>query len=177
MKKDLLIVAFIIAIISIVVTGTKFQTVEEYYTTHADNITADSDVVTLAITASALASHPERLKPELTKYVPEDGLILKKKKYVLRQGDTVFDILQRATRQERIQMEYQGANESAYKSIYIQGINYLYEFSAGERSGWMYRVNNEFPSVGVSRYPLKDGDSIELMYTTDLGKDIGGDMR
>lgn len=176
MKKDFLILAFIITIVSILFAGTKFQTVEDYYMTHADDITADSDVVTLTITANVLEKHPERLKPELQKFIPRDGLILKEKQYVLRRGDTVFDILQRATRQERIQMEYQGANESAYKSVYIQGINYLYEFSAGERSGWMYRVNKKFPSVGVSRYKPKNGDKIEFIYTTDLGNDIGGAM-
>lgn len=177
MKKDLLIVAFIIALISIVFTGTKFQTVEEYYVTHADDVQQNSQTVTLTISAEALLMAREKLKPELWQFVPKDGVILKKKTYVLRDGDTVFDILQRATRQERIQMEYQGANESVYKSAYIQGIHYLYEFSAGAQSGWMYEVNGQFPSVGVSKYTLKDGDEILFLYTTNLGKDIGGDMK
>lgn len=177
MKKDLLIVAFIIAIFSILMTGTKFQTVEQYYMTHADDIQKDSEVVTLSITAKSLVKHPEKLKPELRRYVPKDGIILKQTKYVLRPKDTVFDVLQRATRQEKIQMEYQGGNENIYKSAYIQGIQYLYEFSAGEGSGWMYKVNDLFPNVGVSKYKLKNGDVIEMVYTTDLGKDVGGAFR
>lgn len=77
-------------------------------------------------------------------------------------------------RHEQIQMEFQGAKDNAYASAYIQGINYLYEFSCGNLSGWMYRVNGEFPSYGISRYQLKDKDELELVYTCDLGRDVGG---
>ncbi len=38
----------------------------------------------------------------------------------------------------------------------------------------MYRVNGEFPSYGISRYKLKDKDRLELVYTCDLGRDVGG---
>lgn len=174
MKKDFLIGAFILLIGCILLTGTKFQTVDEYYATHADVITERDDVVTLSIQAHVLAEHPTRIKKELRAYVPSDGFILKPKQYVLREGDTVFDIVQRATRQEKIQMEYQGANANVYKSAYIQGIQYIYEFAAGGQSGWMYQVNGHFPSVGVSKYTLSPNDRIDVMYTTDLGKDLGG---
>lgn len=74
-------------------------------------------------------------------------------------------------------MDFQGANETSYNSIYIKGINYLYEFSCGPLSGWMYLVNGEFPDFGVNKYDLKDGDVIEFKYTCDLGRDIGHDFR
>ncbi|WP_312752947.1 DUF4430 domain-containing protein [Rummeliibacillus suwonensis] len=176
MKKDLLIVGFIVVILSIVFSGTKIQSVDEYYMTHADDIRPDSEIVTVSIQATTLIGHENRVKPELRRYIPKNGVILKPTKYVLRKDDTAFDILQRATRQERIQMEYQGADKNIYKSAYIQGINYLYEFSAGEGSGWMYQVNGKFPNVGVSRYRLRDGDTIDFLYTTNLGDDIGGGM-
>jgi hypothetical protein len=176
MKKDLLIIGFLVVILSIVFSGTKIQSVDEYYFTHADDIQKDSEVVTLSIQATTLIGHEDTLKSEIRRYMPKDGIILKPTKYVLRKNDTAFDILQRATRQEKIQMEYQGADKNIYKSAYIQGINYLYEFSAGEGSGWMYRVNGKFPNVGVSRYRLKNGDKIDFQYTTDLGDDIGGSM-
>ena len=84
--------------------------------------------------------------------------------YVLRPGDTVFDILDRAVRYNRIQMEYQGARENSFGSVYIQGLHYLYEFSCGPLSGWMYRVNGEFPNKGCSDYELNDGDVIEFLF-------------
>ena len=49
----------------------------------------------------------------------------------------------------------------------------MYEFDAGELSGWMYRVNGVFPNKGCSAYTLSDGDVVEWLYTCDLGKDIG----
>lgn len=176
MKKDLTIIASILLLIAIFFTGTKFQTVAEFELTHIDDIKPDSKTVTLSIDSTSLIGHEQLLKPELRNFVPKDGIILKRKEYVLRDGDTVFDLLQRATRYHKIQMEYQGANDNVFKSAYIQGINYLYEFSAGANSGWMYEVNGQFPDVGVSRYVLKDGDQIEFHYTKNLGKDIGGDF-
>jgi len=57
--------------------------------------------------------------------------------------------------------------------VYIRGIHYLYEFSCGPLSGWMYRVDGEFPNYGCSRYVLRDGQTIEWVYTCDLGRDVG----
>ena len=73
---------------------------------------------------------------------------------------------------------YRGAEKpvelrDSYGSVYIQGIHYLYEFSCGPLSGWMYRVDGEFPNFGCSKYRLKDGQVIEWVYTCDLGKDVG----
>ncbi len=30
-------------------------------------------------------------------------------------------------------------------SVYVEGINNIYEFSCGEQSGWMYEVNGVYP--------------------------------
>ena len=178
MRKDLLIGAFIVLLLAVIFSGTKIQSVEEYYLTHIDDITEDAETVFIRIEASTILDNWESLDEELQskKYVPEDGIILEETEYVLRPNDTVFDILQRAVRHEQIHMEYQGANENIYNSVYIQGINHLYEFSAGPLSGWMYSVNGEFPDTGVGKYHLKDGDVIELRYTCDLGRDIDHDF-
>ena len=55
----------------------------------------------------------------------------------------------------------------------MQGINYLYEYSCGPLSGWMFRVNGEYPGKGCSNYILQDGDQVEWVYTCDLGRDVG----
>ena len=65
-------------------------------------------------------------------------------------------------------------NTPIYNSAYIEGINNLYEFDAGELSGWMYCVNGEFPNYGSSGYKVKPGDKIEWHYSCDLGRDVGG---
>lgn len=177
MKKDLLAICVVVLLLVFICTGTKIQSVDDYYLTHIDDITEDSETVFLSIECGTILENWDDLDPALRyeKYVPSDGVILKKTEYVLRPKDTVYDILDRAVRHNKIQMEYQGANENAFGSVYIQGINYLYEFSCGPLSGWMYRVNGKFPNYGCSKYELKDGDVIEWVYTCDLGRDVGSD--
>lgn len=173
MRKDLLIVATIICALVLLFSGTKIQSVEEYYLTNLDEITADSPVVSLEIRADTATQNLHKIKPSLHAYIPTDGTILAQQDYVLRSHDTVFSIVNRAVRHHKIQMEYQGADLNAYHSVYIQGIQYLYEFSCGPLSGWMYEVNGDFPNIGVSQYALQDGDRIVLHYTCDLGRDLG----
>ena len=175
MKKDLLAILFVLLLLLILVNGTEIQSVEEYYLTHIDDITPDSETVFLSIRCDTILMNWEALDPALRsdEYVPPDGVLLPETEYVLRPGDTVFDILSRAVRYHRIQMEYQGADQNHFGSVYIQGINYLYEFSCGPLSGWMYLVNGSFPNYGCSKYELKDVDIIEWVYTCDLGRDVG----
>lgn len=175
MKKDILAILFIILVAAFVINGTEIQSVDEYYLTHIDDITEDSETVFISVSCkTALDNYGDLEKPlKDGNYLPEDGVILPETEYVLRNGDTVFDILSRAMRYNKIQMEYQGADKNSYGSVYVQGINYLYEFSCGPLSGWMYKVNGEYPNYGCSKYKPKDGDIIEWVYTCDLGKDVG----
>lgn len=152
-------------------TNTATQTIEKQQQPAPQKRT-----VTIAIRVDTLLKHWDKLEPSLQseKYVPKNGVILKATKYeLLSEKETVWDVLQRATKEHKIQMEYQGANENIYNSVYIEGINHLYEFSAGELSGWMYKVNGVYPNYGCSQYVLKDGDVIEWNYTVDLGRDLG----
>ena len=64
-------------------------------------------------------------------------------------------------------------DDPLYSGAYIEGINYLYEFDGGTLSGWMYKVNGQFPNYGCSQYFVEDGDEIVWMYTCDLGRDVG----
>ncbi|MDD3840408.1 MAG: DUF4430 domain-containing protein [Clostridia bacterium] len=131
--------------------------------------------VTLTIKCHTILKNRDKLDPALNseRFVPSDGVILKKTKFELKDGETVFDILVKATRKYRIHMQYQGADKNQYGSVYVQGINNLYEFSCGELSGWMYCVNGRYPNYGCSLYKLKEGDDIQWNYTCDLGRDLG----
>lgn len=175
MKKDLLALLGIILIIAVIINGTEIQSVDEYYLTHIDDITPESETVFISIRCDAILNNLDDLDDNLREFIPPDGVILPTTEYVLRNGDTVFDILDRAVRYNKIQMEYQGAKQNSFGSIYIQGINFLYEFSCGPLSGWMYRVDGVFPNYGCSKYELKDGQNIEWIYTCDLGQDVGAE--
>ncbi|MGG0663026.1 DUF4430 domain-containing protein [Viridibacillus arvi] len=134
------------------------------------------EFVTISISAATLLTHWDMLKPALQseKYVPKNGVILKSTKYeILNEEETVWSIIKRATKEHGIHMEYEGAGENQYGSVYIEGINHLYEFDAGELSGWMYSVNGQTPNYGVSAVTVKNGDNIQFQYTVDLGRDIG----
>ena len=179
MKKNILMIGVIVLLVVILATGTKIQSVDEYYLTHMEDITEDSETVTISINCANVLDHWDKLDKQLRdkKYVPEDGVVLKETTYVLRPGDTVFDILNRACRYNKIQMEYQGAENNVYGSAYIQGINYLYEYSCGPLSGWMFRVNGDYPGKGCSTYRLKNHDKVEWFYTCDLGRDVGNEYQ
>ena len=36
-------------------------------------------------------------------------------------------------------------------------------------SGWMYKVNGNFPNVSTKSYPLREGDRVEFVYTCNMG--------
>lgn len=175
MKKNFLLILTAILIGVILIQGVDIQSVDEYYLEHIEDITPGSKTVTMSIRCDTVHLNYDDLDENLrtAEFVPTDGVILETTTYVLREGDTAFDILERAVRHNKIQMEYQGADQNVYATVYIQGIHYLYEFSCGPLSGWMYRVNGEFPNCGCSDYELQDGDVIEWVYTCNLGKDVG----
>ena len=87
------------------------------------------------------------------------------------QGQTAFDLLQEAMEEAGIPMEF--SQTPAYNSVYIEGIDNVYEFDFGELSGWTYRVNGVFSGYSSSSYVLSPGDRVEFMYTRDFGRDVG----
>ena len=104
--------------------------------------------------------------------IPSDGWILGTVEMTFSEGESVFDVLQRACIEQGIHMEYM--NTPLTGRAYIEGIGNIYEFDAGSLSGWMYSVNGWFPNYGCSQYQLADGDVISWVYTCDLGNDVGG---
>lgn len=129
----------------------------------------------LSISCAALLERPDDCDPEKLELIPEDGWILEPADVAFSEGESVFQVLQRACRQENIHMEY--AETPLGGGVYIEGIHNLYEFDAGDLSGWMYSVNGWFPNYACSSCLLSDGDAVEWVYTCDLGADVGGGYR
>ncbi len=174
MKKNILLLFSIILIGTLLYKGTNFQSVDEFYLQNLDQVTESSDVVTFSIRVDNILDNYDLLKENLKteEYVPSTGAVLEKKEFVLRPGDTVFDILLRVTRHYKIQMEYQGADLNQFGSVYVQGINHLYEFSCGKGSGWSYLINGNYPQYGTSVFKPEDGDDILFVYTCNFGRDL-----
>ncbi|NQX47497.1 DUF4430 domain-containing protein [Paenibacillus tritici] len=99
----------------------------------------------------------------------EHGVILAAADYEIVKDESVLELTKRITRKQKIQMEYQGSKAFAY----VEGIDNLYENDHGSESGWMYKVNGEFPSKAAGSWIVQPGDTIEWLYTLDLGKDLG----
>ncbi|WP_042170668.1 DUF4430 domain-containing protein [Paenibacillus gorillae] len=127
---------------------------------------------TLSVSAASILDHMDSFNKDKLEVLPEDGIIYKEQKVTFYEGESVFDVLLREMKKNKIHMEFEMT--PIYNSNYIEGINNIYEFDCGELSGWMYKVNGWFPNYGASRYLLKDGDKIQWQYTCDLGRDIGG---
>lgn len=134
---------------------------------------ADSGLhCTVSISCATVWDNPDLLDAELAEILPDDGWLLHPTEMNFTDGESVFDALLRVCRENNIHMEY--ADTPAYNSAYIEGIGNLYEFDCGSLSGWMYAVNGEFPHYGCSAYALSDGDTVEWVYTCELGDDVGG---
>lgn len=72
------------------------------------------------------------------------------------------------------------ANGYSYeaKGSYVQAVikpdgTKVAEFSKGPNSGWVFRVNGEFPDVAMQDCRLADGDVIEVFFTADYMDEPG----
>ncbi|MBE7025097.1 MAG: DUF4430 domain-containing protein [Ruminococcaceae bacterium] len=111
----------------------------------------------------------DALSDEKKGLVPSDGVIFAAQSVAYAEGESVWDVLYRLTRQHGIHLEY--TKVPAYGSVYIEGIQNLYEFDGGSGSGWLFYVNGVSPHVGCSQYRLSPGDTVEFFYTCNYGND------
>lgn len=64
------------------------------------------------------------------------------------------------------------------KGSYVQAVikpdgTKVAEFSKGPNSGWVFRVNGEFPDVAMQDYQISDGDVIEVLFTANYMDEPG----
>ena len=109
------------------------------------------------------------LSEAMVKILPEDGVVLESFELEYEEGATVYDVFAETVRENKIHMEYTGTKTVPY----IEGVANLYEFDCVPLSGWMYQVNGWFPSFSMGQYEIERGDHIEIIYTCDLGEDVG----
>lgn len=167
------VITAIILTLTLLFCSCSVQTPVEYYSSNSTEVNGIR--ATVSINCSTVLNNMDALDQELKNggYIPKDGVVLPPTEYTVNSGDTAFDLLVKATKENKIQMEYQGADANQFSTIYIQGINNLYEFSCGELSGWMFKVNGTGATKGCNTYTLKDGDTVEWLYTCNLGRDVG----
>ena len=88
----------------------------------------------------------------------------------LPEGTTAMDVFRQML----------AANGYSYeaKGSYVQAVikpdgTKVAEFSKGPNSGWVFRVNGEFPDVAMQDCRLSDGDVIEVFFTADYMDEPG----
>ncbi len=116
----------------------------------------------LFISCSEILKNKDKFSEDKLSIVPAEGLIYEKSSIPFEDGDTVFDVLVREMKANKIQMEYTAS--PVYQTNYLKGIDNIYEKDFGSSSGWMYVVNGKQPPVGCNSYKLKSGDKIQWLY-------------
>ncbi len=91
--------------------------------------------------------------------------------YVEWLSDEKIEVKENASAREVIEqaLNSRGYIAKGFENGYISEITtpggiVLGEYSNGEKSGWMYMVNGEAPSVGINDYKVKSGDKIKVYY-------------
>ena len=122
------------------------------------------------ISCETAVNNPE-LEDKKKQLLGADGIILSGCEAGFEPGESVLDVLKRVCKENGIILST--VSSPFGSGGYIEGINDLHERDCGAVSGWMYSVNDLFPNVGCSDYKLSAGDVVRILYTCDLGKDIG----
>ena len=91
--------------------------------------------------------------------------VLEETELLLKENETVYDLLCRASRLYKLQLDHSNGS-------YIKGINHLYEFDCGETSGWSYKVNGVTTSLACCDFVLKDGDKVEWIYVLEPERNV-----
>lgn len=86
------------------------------------------------------------------------------------EGTTAMDVFQQVLTANGYTYEAKGS--------YVQAITHpngtrVAEFSKGPNSGWVFRVNGEFPDVAMQDYQISDGDVIEVLFTANYMDEPG----
>ena len=125
------------------------------------------------ISCATIFDNLDKISSGVLSEQPSDGTVFPTTYVGFEEGETVFDLLRRICSENDIQIEY--TKIAATNNYYIEGINNLYEFDAGNLSGWMYSVNGHFPQLSSSQYKLSAGDTVEFVYSCNIGVDVGDD--
>ena len=127
---------------------------KEQSTTANTTSAKDEHYCQIVISCKTVLNHKEQLQSNYQ--IPSGGRIYSGK-IKIEEGDTAMTVLRKT-----------GVEIDTSKG-YVQGIDGLYEFDCGRNSGWMYKVNGNFPNVGASQYKLDDGDEVQWLYTCEKG--------
>ena len=77
----------------------------------------------------------------------------------IKDGETVLDVLVAAVGKNNV--DYSGSGATAY----VSGINNIYEFDYGAKSGWVFKLNGASLNKSIGTVTVKNGDKIQCLFT------------
>ena len=146
--KRFLCVVFVICLIFTACSAEKGNT-DESTAMPTETVSAEEDAVKRAFFSVSVQDANE--------------FILDLTEVVIEEDDTVLKVLKKLMKENKIPMETDGNGDVEY----VKGINNIYEFDKGPKSGWTFYVNSEMPSEGAGKLKINDGDMISWVYVTD----------
>ena len=122
-----------------------------------NNVANSKRYITLSIDCKTILNNLNELPEQYHSFVPSNGVILAEKKVSINEGDTVFDVIVKVTKMQKIQLSSIGG--------YIQSINNLPEKLFNGSGGWMYEVNGVYGDKGSKEYVLNNNDKVKWRYS------------
>ena len=136
-----------------------------------DTQDANSSVNVLISCATIVENYDSSLlSADVLEIIGADGVFFDAE-VKINEGATAYDALVSAMNDAGI--IYEVDTSWGEENAYFVGVNNVYAGDCGELSGWMFFVNNEMPDVSAGSYELNAGDTVELLYSTDMGADLG----
>jgi hypothetical protein len=131
-----------------------------------DNMTNESSTTTTQKpTTVPKTQNPPPSTVTVTINGPKDiGVILTKTNIPFDEGDTVLDILLKTSKKKNFLVEYRGSGAMAY----IEGIDNVYEFDYGPKSGWKFKQNGTKVNKSSDAVKVHKDDQIEWIYSEDF---------
>ena len=125
-------------------------------------------VCNVSVSCETILNNMDMISEEKKDIIPEDGIVLASTQVSFNEGETAFEVLKKVLEDNKIHMEFSGDAKSAY----VEGIANIYNFDCGEMSGWLYKVNGEAADRSAAEYVVSEGDTVEWIYSCDMGNDI-----
>lgn len=94
---------------------------------------AEQNLCTLMIRCDTVLTNIDKLQKEKQELVPANGILYQAEDVEFSEGETVFDVLQKEMKKNKIQIDYSGSPAS--ETVYIKGIGNLYAGVGGLSDG------------------------------------------
>ena len=127
-------------------------------------------VVPTPVDPTPVDPDPETITVTFQLHTDTDAWILPTVVRDLPEGTTAFEVFKQVLAANGYTYDAKG---SYVRAVIAPDGTKVAELSKGQYSGWMYRVNGEFPDTYMGAYELEDGDGIEVFFTADYTKEPG----